>query len=409
MNNLTEKKKWTIMLYLAGDNNLDLNGVMDLDEAKKVGSNGHFNVVAEFDREGPGLPTHRYYLRKGTSLQADVVESLGEINTGDPEVLFSFIKWAVDHYPAEHYMLILWNHGQGWDDTNIFARKAGSRRIPRTDRLRHAFFKTSVEHVASLSLTDSKMARAILIDENAKDFLDCLELKQVMLEAKNYIGKRIDVFGMDACLMSMVEIACQVQESVEYMVGSEETEPLDGWPYDTILESLDGNSRMAPDELGRTVVEQYIGYYTAQDEDVTLSACNLGAIQTFMEAMTHLTRMLTDGMSDYRIREMIAEARNRSQEYQMNDNIDLVSFCKLLKVQNVSKEISDACGSVISAITDHHGLVVSTGYHGASMKQSNGLAIYFPVSVVSPLYNRLDFAQKTGWGDFLQTYTHLNG
>ena len=166
---------------------------------------------------------------------------------------------------------------------------------------------------------------------------------------------------------------------------------------------------MAPDELGRTVVEHYIGYYTAQDENVTLSACNLGTVQTFVEAMTHLTRMLTEGLSDYRIRDMITEARDCAQEYQMNDNIDLVSFCKLLKVQNVSKVISDACGSVISAVTDNHGLVFSTGYHGASMKQSHGLAIYFPEAVVSPLYERLDFAQKTGWGNFLRAYTRING
>jgi hypothetical protein len=397
------------MLYLAGDNNLDSNGVIDLTEAKKTGSNTHFNFVAEFDREGEGLPTNRYFLRRGTTLDADVVESLGEINTGNPDTLFAFIKWAADRFPAEHYMLVLWNHGQGWDDTNIFAKMTGGNRMLRTNRFRHAFFKTSVEHIAAMSRADLKTTRAILIDENAKDFLDCLELKHVMLNASNYLGKKIDVFGMDACLMSMAEIACQVQDSVQYMVGSEETEPLDGWPYNTILGYLNENAKLAPDELSRAVVEQYIGYYAEQDEAVTLSACNLSAIQTFMESMANLTPILTEGLSDYRIRDMIAEARDRAQEYQMNDNIDLVSFCKLLKVQNVSKVISDACGSVISAVTDNHGLVFSTGYHGASMKQSHGLAIYFPEAVVSPLYERLDFAQKTGWGNFLRAYTRISG
>jgi len=38
MANSTEKKKWTIMTYMAGDNDLDINGVIDLKEMKKTGS-----------------------------------------------------------------------------------------------------------------------------------------------------------------------------------------------------------------------------------------------------------------------------------------------------------------------------------------------------------------------------------
>jgi hypothetical protein len=33
-------RKWTVMVYLAGDNNLDGAGVVDLTEMKKAGSNG---------------------------------------------------------------------------------------------------------------------------------------------------------------------------------------------------------------------------------------------------------------------------------------------------------------------------------------------------------------------------------
>ena len=40
---------WTVMVYLAGDNNLDGAGVADLREMKKVGSSASVNVIAQFD------------------------------------------------------------------------------------------------------------------------------------------------------------------------------------------------------------------------------------------------------------------------------------------------------------------------------------------------------------------------
>ena len=112
---------WTIMVYLAGDNNLDGAGATDLMEMKKVGSSAAINVVAQFDRSGNKGTTKRYMLRKSTTLQADVVGDLGETNTGDPAVLKDFLTWGIKTYPAQHYLAVLWNHGAGWDDSNLYA------------------------------------------------------------------------------------------------------------------------------------------------------------------------------------------------------------------------------------------------------------------------------------------------
>jgi hypothetical protein len=93
-------RKWTVMVYLAGDNNLDSAGVVDLKEMKKVGSTGEVAVVAQFDRIGNKGTTKRYFIRKGGTLDADAVADLGETNTGDPKVLRDFILWAARAYPA---------------------------------------------------------------------------------------------------------------------------------------------------------------------------------------------------------------------------------------------------------------------------------------------------------------------
>ena len=70
-------------------------------------------------------------------------------------------------------------------------------------------------------------------------------------------GRKIDVVGFDACLMSMAEIMYQVRQCADYSVGSQQTEPGDGWPYDTVLRALAARPTMTPAELAGTIVDKY--------------------------------------------------------------------------------------------------------------------------------------------------------
>jgi hypothetical protein len=65
-------------------------------------------------------------------------------------------------------------------------------------------------------------------------------------------------------------------------------------------------------------------------------------------------------------------------------------------------DIAQRCNDVIQAVRSHY--VIAKGFKGATMKNSNGLAIYFPTSAVSPLYPGLDFSKKTQWHAFLKAY-----
>lgn len=402
---VNSKKKWTIMVYMAGDNNLDNNGVIDLNEMKKTGSTKDINVVAQFDRAGDGIPTKRYFLKKGTQLDSDAVQSLGETNTGDPARLIEFINWGVNNYPADHYMLTLWNHGQGWDDTDIYAgeRVAGNR-LTRSTCIKHALFKTSVIEAGKLSAKDGEIARAICLDDNAKDFLDNIELKKVMAAAKAAIGHNLDILGMDACLMSMAEVVYQMRDSVSCTVGSEETEPLDGWPYNTILNALSKKPDMLPDALSKLIVQKYISSYRGSSNAVTHSACNLLNSSKFVNEFKNFAAAMKEGLTDNATQLAIVGVRNRVQDYEIPDNVDLVDLCKLLKGSSVPKNIKDAGERVIAAVKGTSGMIISSSYYGTLMKNSNGLAIYFPTRDLSPLYAGLDFSKETGWDDFIKEY-----
>ncbi|HOD43092.1 MAG TPA: clostripain-related cysteine peptidase, partial [Candidatus Wallbacteria bacterium] len=112
--------KWTFMVFINADNNLDRFGILDIQEMEKAAMSSGVNIVAQIDR-GYGKPARRYDVTgRAADAQADDwgllaknVAELGEVDMGDYKEMVSFVKWAHENYPAENYALVIWNHGAG--------------------------------------------------------------------------------------------------------------------------------------------------------------------------------------------------------------------------------------------------------------------------------------------------------
>ena len=67
---------WTVMVYLAGDNNLTSECMFALTEMKGAALDGKdFNVIAQFDPSDPYLPSHRYKIdRDNKNIYQDVID-----------------------------------------------------------------------------------------------------------------------------------------------------------------------------------------------------------------------------------------------------------------------------------------------------------------------------------------------
>ena len=416
------RRRWTVMVYLAGDNNLDSAGVTDLGEMKTVGSSDSLAVVAQFDRSGRSRVTNRYYLRKGTALADDVVQRLGETNTGDPRVLTNFVQWAARTYPADRYCLVIWNHGAGVDDSNLYggdyfggqpppvSRKGTvvpgrTRSLSKPVRMstveaalkraRRALFAPTVESMVK--------TRAIAFDDEAKDFLDNVELKRVLKAARKTLKKDLDILGFDACLMSMVEIAWQLRGMVSLTCGSEEEEPGEGWPYDSILRAVARNPAIAPKALAAAIVRSYAASY-GKNDGVTLSATDVGAVKPLVGAVSALGTALTKALGDPSKRAAILAIRAQVQEYTApyDQYCDLGDLCALLGQFVRDAAVTAARQRVLTALK---GAVLANAAKGKSVANSHGLSIYFPKKRVSTLYSDLDFTKRNGWVGFIKAYT----
>lgn len=412
----SDSRKWTVMVYLAGDNDLDSAGVADLAEMKQVGSNRDLAIVAQFDRSGTKRRTKRYLLRKGGTLAADAVADLGETNTGDPAVLRDFLLWAIGTYPAEHYLAVIWNHGSGWDDADVYRLGRSLKR----DILRRGRNISGTDFGAGLSFSAARAVtrrglrrevfsstiekalttRAIAFDDQARDFLDNTELQRVFEAVTRQLGRKLDVIGLDACLMNMFEVQYQLRGAAGYCVGSEEVEPGEGWPYAAILAALAAEPSLTAERLSALIVERYLSSYRASD-NVTQSAGDLAKIQQAAAALDVLAQLLVAGLSNPSVRSALVSTRSRVQSYYTADYVDLWDFCSLLQQETSDRQIRAACAGVIAALGE---LIIKSGSKGAEVGHSHGVSIYFPLKKLSPLYAKLDFVKHTKWSAFLRAY-----
>ena len=417
-------KKWTVMVYMAGDNNLEDAGNEDLGEMCQIGSSSEFNVVVQFDRAGKDLQTERYEImpvKKGKA-EARVVETLGETNTGDPKVLEDFIRWGVEKYKAEHYLLVLWNHGQGFKDNDLFERSridGGYVKALREHRYYGGWLNKFISVMKKALFVHPTLlkdllpgkdelkkgkapVRAVCIDEYARDFIDCQELRKTLESAQKKTGREIDIVGFDACLMNMMEVLCQVGDYAGYVVGSEETEPGTGWPYHLVLRVLQGNPGISPEEFSQKIITAANDYYLGEgsifcdsayaeevyasvegfgdkepdDWPVTLSAVKMGKLGALRDAVHEFAGALLRNMEhNGRIASEIMYCVQRFDDRDYADLGDFVSLCG----RNIP-QVKDESEKVLKAL---RAAVLKEIHLGVLVENSNGVSIFIPRSHAS--------------------------
>jgi hypothetical protein len=238
------RKRLTIMIYMAADNNLGKFAIKNLEQMMRVGSTDQVNIVVQLDikLQGNKKITCRYYIKRDNVDYLNANESATQkMDSGNPETLVSFCLYAAHAFPADEYGLILWNHGTGIidpgnsrviDTTNLFVFNPTThkldidRTVPFLDLLetpclspllndQDAVEQTlkKLELVDALDVTQEDENRGICWDDTTGNYLNNQGLEFALNHiCSEIIHKKFAFIGFDACLMSMVEILDIVQD-----------------------------------------------------------------------------------------------------------------------------------------------------------------------------------------------------
>ncbi len=252
----TPKKQWTLMMYLDGDEQAmqeDFIAAFREMISAEAGSSEDVNIVVQFDR----LPTveafggwtiaHRFYITPGMeptpeNAIADWGDGLGggrEVDTSDQNTLSAFITWAAANYPAEHYALLIGDHGYGW--------------------------------------------RGLVIDMTSKG--NFMPVKSLASALKNS-GVSFDLLALDACLMAMIEVMHELRETpVNIVVASENSGTT--WDLSNIIKTITTTPAITAEALGKSMVDLYSAHHPGET-DITLSAIRLAKTSGVTNAVKDL-------------------------------------------------------------------------------------------------------------------------
>lgn len=404
---MARKAKWTFLVFMAGDNSLSSAGDKDLYEMRIVGSTPDVNIIVEFDNAGK-LGTRRFCIAKDG--QKEYMRKLAETDCGDPKTLVNFIQWAAKKYPAEHYVLDLWSHGSAWEPAEIdrVARSVGAPQYtPKeavqrsTSPVAQSFFRSTLETIFRLN----KAERAICFDDGSGHSLDTIELGNVLKRTTEILGQPVDILGMDACLMSNIEVAYQARPYVKYIVGSEESEPGDGWSYDAILAKLIAAPDMSPADFATHIVSDYIKFYMDQRYvgDITQSAFDLSRIDTITAPLDALAAALLKEMPDSAM--AVWKAQRQAANFFYKTLLDINHFSEILTTVG-SPEVCSAAAALTEALKPGPDqFVIAESHNGDRVSRCAGLSIYLPaLDKVNRYYGDLDFARDHQWPALLKAY-----
>lgn len=224
------KKEWTILIYIQACNNLESFAHKNLREMMRVGSNDKINILVELHK--PGDKSWRYRIDRNNCIVDEVVARSPNAKTGDEVV--DAMRWAINSYPSEKHALVFWNHGLGVIDPPWSVIEPCYMKTPSW---RGQDITKSPEPLSRATTKQLANDRGILFDDERRSYLTNPGMRKALrtISVDLLGGKKIDVVGMDACLMAMIEVPYQIREYAQYFVASQEFEFAQGWSYGPLM------------------------------------------------------------------------------------------------------------------------------------------------------------------------------
>lgn len=355
---------YTLMLYMCASDLESECGFAteDLNEIMYGYTAGNLNVIVQTGGTAEWQNTvvaddrcQRYRVTEdGLEL---VDDSLGMQNMADSATLTDFIQYCSSNYAADHYGLVLWDHGGGVVGGYGYDENFGGD---------------------SMSLTE--MSRAL-----------------------GDASVHLDMLGFDACLMANFETCLMAAPYADYLIASEEPEPGCGWYYTDWIGKLSENCGIPPKRYGRQIIDDYIteSGWDSPSMYSTLGMFDLQQVtQKLLPALSQFSDDAVQQLSAGEYRRISQSRSNTRAVYQSElDHIDLLDYA-----QHSQSETADQLEQAVSDCVVYY----QETENGSG---DNGLSILFPYYDLSALDMLEEMYQTLGYDDaypaFLEQFANV--
>lgn len=355
-------RNWTVLVYMAADNSLSTWADSDLVEMEKIGSDDNLAIVVQVDK--PQTGARRLYVAFN---QLQNLGELGIIDMCDWKTLYNFLEWGMSNFPAQHYLVFLWDHATGW--TLLDGRSFGS---------------------------DWSSGNQMGVADG--------ELQKAFRSLYNATGKKVDILAFDACLMQQIEVACEIKDYAKIQVAPQTVWPLLGFPYTQIFSVIHEHPGINETELAGKIVDVCKNYYY-EIQPMAISAINLQKLDKFKEKMVGaLGKIMVNAPESgiKNLREIVQTiSLINSSPQPTDDYVDLGDFLRLLNEYLAYSETEEL-------FNQYKEIIIAHGYRGEEFSKTTGLTTWFPDQYIEfkqllELYLQLDYSVFK-WANFLNWF-----
>lgn len=377
---VTTHTKWTVLVYLNAANDLDPFGDLNVNQMEQVAGGPNVRFVVQWKQAViPGesdtpsfVGTRRYLLKHDTDpshINSTLVQDMGAgVDMGNWQTLHDFIVWGQTFYPSDRTVLVVWNHGNGW----------------------HRGINTDA-------------TRGVSYDDDMGTSIQTWELNQAMGTS------HLDILAWDASLMQMLEVDNEIRDKATLIVGSEESPPGAGYPYNTIFQHFDSTPDATTLTLAKAFVDETLLAYDSTNKitQSVIEGDKLSGLSTAVDGLGQaLIAQAQLNPTDFAL--YVQTARLNAQEYSQSSSRtyrDLIGLTneldKTVGTYTPPSSITNADAAVRTAAA---AAILYQGHNTAS-PGSKGLSIDFsPQSRFvnySSDYALLKLAQDTHWDEWL--------
>ncbi len=355
----TETETWTLAVFVSGDNNLERYwDEVSLPSLLMLPANDGLTIVAFVDR----LSTAGTEVVEISGTTVTPVVTYEEMNFGDGGTFRWFLEEVRTDYPSDKLAVVAWDHGYAWRYISDDVSSGGDR------------------------ITMPELRAAI---EGA--------------------GVYIDVLAFDACNMAAVEVVYEVALTglVGIVVGSEESVPTTGFPYDLMLTPTALDTSRTPAELATDMVLGYQQLYEGQTwaSTVALSAVSAPALLEAATAITVWTDAMRSCLPIYE-EELASALRSSYIAWCTHYHVDLADLGDSILADPSITDVglADSTAAMVAAVDG----TVLAHWGGSAALDNRGMTLWWGTTgdwkFYSEAYAEVDYAKDTGWYDFLDAY-----
>jgi hypothetical protein len=273
----------TVLVYMAGENNLSANISDDLQEMLQAKTDQYQHCLLAYidDADKQHLP---YLVRINNGLLTDSVSvsdmgiSDGDVSSADPQVMRAVLNYAFHKYPScnNDYALVLWGHASGWTiEDSLTVKTTRSQTVTQTssqsEKPTHA----------------RRRAYGYDSGENMDGVAAWMNIHSLATALSG--GPHLRYIFADCCNFQCLETLYELRHCADYIIGSPAEIPAVGAPYVNVVPAL-----FAVDTFYTAIVNRYYEMPLGSQRHVPMSVVKTSA----MDSLALATRQVLQAMKD---------------------------------------------------------------------------------------------------------------